>query len=192
MCPQGKRHSAAHLARKPRSWPSNPRSPAWPPHRVPCRAAECPPPRTGERRPCTRRGECPLSTQSARSRWRRTSSSLLLFDLCAPADLGWWSGCRADPGTAARWWARRSARWCPCRTGARQKCRSVKVKAGEFLNWPSNRLTSLQVSVLKASQRRESGHWKPKLFISGSQLDLTCSQSSLQGGLAFPDTHFGV
>lgn len=58
--------------------------------------------------------------------------------------------------------------------------------------WQWDGLTSSQVSVLNASQWREFGHWKPKLFISGSQLDLTSSQSSRQGGLGFPDTHFGV
>lgn len=132
MCPLGMSYSAAHLARKPRSWPSNPHSPVWPAHRVPCRATARPPPRTVVRTPCTRRGECPLSTQSAQSRWRRTSSSLLLVDLCARADLGWWSGCRTGPGTWVLWLARTSARWCPCRTGTRQKCRWFEFKAGGF------------------------------------------------------------
>lgn len=52
----------------------------------------------------------------------------------------------------------------------------------------SGRLTSSQVSVPNASHRKESGH----LFIRDSQPDLTCSQSRLQGGLAFPDTHLGM
>lgn len=53
------------------------------------------------------------------------------------------------------------------------------------------KLTSSQVSVPNASHRKASGQGKPNLFIRDSQPDLTCSQSRLQGGLAFPDTHLG-
>lgn len=57
---------------------------------------------------------------------------------------------------------------------------------------PSDRLTSSQLSVPNASHRREFGHVKPNLFIRFSQPSLARSQSRLQGGVAFPDTHLGV
>lgn len=121
MCPLGTSHSAARLATKPRCWPSNPHSPVWPAHRVPCRATVRPPPRTAARTPCTRSGECPRGTRSARWCWRRTSSPSRPSGLCGRAGLGWWSDCRTGPGTWGLWSARTSARWCPCRTGSRQK-----------------------------------------------------------------------
>lgn len=69
---------------------------------------------------------------------------------------------------------------------------SLRFKAGELSDRPSGGLTSSQVSLPNASQRRESGQLKPNLFIRGWQPALTCSQSHLQGGLGFPDTHLGV
>lgn len=132
MCPLGMSHSADDLARKPRSCSSNPHSPVWPAHRGPCRAAARPPPRTGGRTPCTRRGERPRSTRSARWCWGRTFAPWLPSDLCGRAGWGWRSDCRAGPGTWGWWWAHTSARWCPCRTGTRQKCRSFQFKAGGF------------------------------------------------------------
>ena len=57
---------------------------------------------------------------------------------------------------------------------------------------PPDGLTSSQLSAPNASHRKELGHWKPNLLIRGSQPDLTCSQSRLQGGFAFRDTHLGT
>lgn len=54
------------------------------------------------------------------------------------------------------------------------------------------RLTYSQDSVVKASQRRPAGHWKPNRCSIASQPVLAFSQSVLQGGLGFPDTHSGV